>query len=483
MKYKINNYLILTIIIFGLLYSLISLVNHYNFRTYALDLGAYTNAMYDYIHFQWNDSTVFNEIKENLLADHFDLYLIIFSPLSLIFKTYTLLIVQIFMILFGGIGVYRYFSISKSKYNVALLATIYFYMFFGVFSAVSFDYHSNVIAASLVPWFFYFFKQKKHITTCIILLLLLISKENISLWVAFICIGLLFEYKNDKISLRYLLTFFLISILYFILITSVVMPALSNSGTYPHFHYSSLGNNPFEVLKFIFSHPLESIKLLFVNYINHPLGNYVKIELHILVLTSGLFILFKKPHYILMLIPIYFQKLFNDNYEMWGIGGQYSIEFAPILAIGIFSVISEFKNIKLLKIVSVIALLGVISSTIRVMDNTVIFTSKSKIRFYQETHYKRDYDVKTVYEQLNKIPDNVIVSAQTPFLPHLSLRDNIYQFPIVKDAEYIIYSNKEVKYPLNEKEFSIEIKKILISNKWKTIFKSEDIVILKRKIL
>ena len=136
MKYKINNYLILTIIIFGLLYSLISLVNHYNFRTYALDLGAYTNAMYDYIHFQWNDSTVFNEIKENLLADHFDLYLIIFSPLSLIFKTYTLLIVQIFMILFGGIGVYRYFSISKSKYNVALLATIYFYMFFGVFSAV-----------------------------------------------------------------------------------------------------------------------------------------------------------------------------------------------------------------------------------------------------------------------------------------------------------------------------------------------------------
>ena len=113
----------------------------------------------------------------------------------------------------------------------------------------------------------------------------------------------------------------------------------------------------------------------------------------------------------------------------------------------------------------------------------IIFTSKSKIRFYQASHYKRDYNVKTVYYQLSKIPDNAIVSAQTPFLPHLSLRDNIYQFPIVKDAEYIIFSNKEVKYPLNEKAFSIEIKKILISNKWQTLFKSEDIVILKRKSL
>ena len=108
------------IILFGVIYSLISLIDHYNFRTYALDLGLYTNAMYDYIHFQWNDSSVFKEIEENLLADHFDLYLILFAPLSLLFNTYTLLIIQILAVLSGGYGIYKYFSLTHKGQAVAL---------------------------------------------------------------------------------------------------------------------------------------------------------------------------------------------------------------------------------------------------------------------------------------------------------------------------------------------------------------------------
>ena len=121
----------LTIILFGfgILYSLISLVNHYLLRTYALDLGAYSNALYDYSHFQWNDSTVFKSIKENLLADHFDLYLIIFSPLSLVFKTYTLLLVQLVFILLGGLGIYKYFIFSyknEKLHSTIILTRRYF---------------------------------------------------------------------------------------------------------------------------------------------------------------------------------------------------------------------------------------------------------------------------------------------------------------------------------------------------------------------
>jgi len=103
------------IVFFGLLYALISLVNHYTFRTYALDLGLYTNALYDYAHLQWNDSTVFKEVAVNLLSDHFDLYLIIFSPFGFIFQTYTLLIIQIIFVLIGGIGVYQYLMFTNNN--------------------------------------------------------------------------------------------------------------------------------------------------------------------------------------------------------------------------------------------------------------------------------------------------------------------------------------------------------------------------------
>ncbi len=478
MNVKKSNYLLLIIIIFGILYSLISFVNHYNFRTYALDLGAYTNALYDYIHFQWNDSTVFKEVKENLLCDHFDLYLILFSPLSLIFKTYTLLIVQLFFILLGGLGVYKYFSLIGKTAHLAIFATLFFYLFFGVFSAVSFDYHSNVVAASLMPWFFYFIKQKKIVATSLMLLFLIVSKENISLWMAFVCLGLLIEYRKEGFWRNYLFFSFCFCIFYFVLITSIVMPALSNNKTYPNFNYSVLGSNSFEALLFLIKHPLESLKILFINHTNHPFGDYVKVELHILVFLSGLPLLVFKPQYLLMLIPIYIQKLFHDNYSMWGIDGQYSIEYAPILAIGVFSAINEFKNKKIAKLTSIIVLITTLGCTIRIMDNTVQYTKKSRIRLYKSSHYTSDYSVNKVYEQLSKIPENAVVCVQSSFLPHLAYRDNIYQFPIIKDAEFIIYSEKNDIYPLDRKAFDSLTTALKNSNDWTVKYTDENLTIL-----
>ena len=113
--------------LFALLYSIISFINHYLFRTYALDLGAYTNALFDYAHLQWNDSSVFKLKSENILASHFDLLLIAFSPFYLVFGTYTLLVFQILFIILGGLGVYAYFNNDNRNQKLALLATCYFF--------------------------------------------------------------------------------------------------------------------------------------------------------------------------------------------------------------------------------------------------------------------------------------------------------------------------------------------------------------------
>ena len=337
--------LIFVVLGFGIIYSLISLVNHYCFRTYALDLGVFTNALYDYIHFQWNDSTVFKAVGDNLLADHFDLTLILFSPLSLIFGTYTLLIVQIVFILFGGVGVYAYFTLSKKTSSVALFAAFFFYAFFGVAAALSYDYHSNVIAATLVPWFFYLIKKNKIWMSAILLLLILVSKENISLWLVFICFGLAFEYRKNSHIRNYLILAAVFSGIYFVFMTSFFMPKISNNSSYVHFNYDALGNNYHEAVYYLISHPLAAFKVLFINHNNDPNGDFVKMELHVLMVISGLLFLIKKPQYLFMLIPIYFQKLFNNAPSVWGVGGQYCIEFAPIMAIGVFTVIADLAEI------------------------------------------------------------------------------------------------------------------------------------------
>lgn len=474
-------YLFITLIIFGIVYALISFFNHYLFRTYALDLGLYTNALYKYAHLQMADSAMFKNVDEYLLGDHFDLYLPLFSPLVYIFGTYTLLIVQIAAILSGAYGVHKYFRLTSPGNDlVQLAAPLCFLSFFGIFSAVSFDYHSNVIAAMIVPWFFYNFKKKNYLASSILVVAILISKENMALWMFFICMGLLIEYRKDRKSLIYLLAFSVFSMIYFTTVVNIIMPLITVSGKYNGFGYTSLGQTPVEALKDIILHPTESFNTLFNNHTNQPYGDYVKLELHIMVLVSGLYLLLFKPYYLIMLIPVYFQKMFHDNVQMWGVNGQYAIEFAPILAIGIFTGISEFKSRNIERVLALVALAGILFSTIRVMDRTVVYTNKSRIRFYQASHYKRNYNVKAVQQQLKQLPGDAKISALTPLVPHLALRDNIYQFPILKDAEYVVYSEKEGKYPLSEDEFAIEIKRLTDSGEWVEWSKSEGFVILKK---
>jgi len=475
---KKHKYIILLCVLFAVLYSLISLVNHYFFRTYALDLGLYTNAAYKYAHFQIGDNTMIKEYFEPILGGHFDLYLMIFSPLIYVFGTYSLLILQIIAILVGGIGVYKYFLLFRIK-NIPLFAAIYFFFFFGVYGALSYDYHSIVVASSIVPWFFISIHQDRKWLSVLLVLLMLLSQENFSLWMFFICIGLAIEYRKDtkKVVLLFMLSG--VSILYFIVVLHYVIPSFSAQHEYGGFHYSFLGDNMFDAIKTLLIHPIESIKILFTNHTNNPYGDYVKAETHIILFISGLFFLFKKPHYLLMLVPIYFQKFFHDNHSMWGIGLQYNIEFTPILAIGIFSVISEYKNEKFRTVMSSICIILVFVATVKTMENTVFYTDKVRIQFYQKTHYQKDYNVKSVHEYLSKIPKDAKVSSQSSFIPHLSLRNDIYQFPIINDAEYIIYSMKESAYPLTNDEFEIKIKELEASKDW-DVFCKHEITILKK---
>lgn len=476
-----NNFILLTIPAFGILYSLIALVNHYNFRTYALDLGAYTNALFDYSRFSFNDSTVFKEQSENLLADHFDLYLPAFSMLRYIFGTWTLLLVQIVFILVGALGLYRYILLRNDNPLMARLATISFLSFFGVFSAVAFDYHSNVVAAMILPWFFYYVHKKNIKIAFPLLILIMLGKENMSFWCFFIALGLLLEYRKEKELRLPLMSMALLSLFYFTLITQWIMPGISNSGAYPHFQYSVLGNSMSESLINAFSHPFQYLKLLFLNHHCDESLHGVKREVHLLTLASGMFLLLFRPGFLIMLIPIVAQKMYHDNPAMWSLSGQYCIEYTPVLYAGVFTLIAQLNTNKIRLALGILVLAGTVAATVRSMDRTSYFTNKNKIRFYQSGHYSRDYDVKKVHALIRKIPPDEIISVQSPFLPHLSLRDKIYQFPIIKDAGMVLYSLQEAPYPLDTAAFHALHLQMMQDPEWLLQEQTENCFLFKRQ--
>lgn len=472
--------MVLLVALMATIYSLISLVNHQNFRTYALDLGAYTNAMFDYAHLRWNDSAVFKPVPENQLADHFDAYLVILSPLVYILGTYTLLIVQIAALLLGGFGVYFYFEDVRRNPRMGLIAAAFFYAFFGVLAAVSSDYHSNTVAAAILPWFFYTTGKRRFAASASLLLIVLVSKENVGLWMSAVCVGLAIEHWHDPALRTFSLLAMTFSAAYFLVITWVVMPVFSNAGVYPHFHYSSLGHNFYSAAIHLISHPIDSIQTLFANHSGLPQADFVKVELHLFLMASGLWLLILKPAYLVMLLPIFFQKLYHDNYTVWGIGSQYAVEFAPVMALGVFSGVGERFNLKAQPWISGIILLLATITTVRSMDRTVLSTDKQRIRFYQKSHYTRHYDVGKVHELLKQIPAKAVVSAQSPYVPHLSLRDRVYQFPIVRDAEYLVLSVNESPYPMQHQQLAVAVDSIANSGVWQQMHQTEGCTLFRR---
>lgn len=478
---KLDNKWLIATLFFLIIYCLISFVNHYCFRTYAWDLGIFNNAIYDYSRFRWNDGCVFREIPENLLSDHFDLYLILFSPLSPIFGEYTLLIVQISAIVIGSKGIYKYIQLISENKQLALLASIHFYLFFGIYSALSFDYHSNVVAALISPWFFVYLKEKKLTKAILMFILIGIAKETMPLWLFCICLGAAIEFRKEKKTRNSLIILSIIGLVWFASLVKVIMPAISIHNGYHHFNYQILGNSFEEAFVNIIKHPIKTIEYLFTNHSGKPYNDGIKSEFWWFISLSGLLFLIARPWFFIMLISPIFVKMFNSNPTIWSIDAHYSIEFAAILSIGAFTVISQIKNNRLKYLAAFLVLSGSIYSTFKYFDGTVYWHPYERIRFYQESHYNNNYSISVAHEMIGMVPKNAIVSAQSPFVPHFAYRDKAYQFPVIRDAEYIMVCSKEYFYPIDEKEFNLKIEELKSSGEWTLIKEHEGLMLFKKK--
>jgi uncharacterized membrane protein len=400
-----------------------------------------------------------------MLSDHFDLLLMLFSPFYFIFGSITLLIIQLVVIHIGGFGTYKLalsFGLSK---KTAVLTCLVFLSSFGVFSAVAFDYHSNVVAACLLPWFVLFIKEEKRIKSTFVFILIIIAKENMALWMFFICTGMLFLFKSD--SQRRMAIFLSgVSIIYFIAIIFFVMPALSLHKNYNHFEFHVLGNSFQEVVSDMVRHPEEAFFLLFKNSSKDFTFDYIKTETWIFWLISGGFLFFYRPVFLWMLIPIMMQKMYHDDSGKWGVSGQYSIEFAPLAVWCLMETLSVQNPKKQIWIAWITAFLC-ISGTIRLCDSTIAFVDKARIRFYQQSHYRSDFNTNEVYGLLGKIPKDAIVSAEGMFVPHLINRKMIYLYPLVKNAHYILLSDDIHSYPLTLEKMLKQIDSLNSSANWR----------------
>ena len=483
-------YLFLVLLIFAIIFSLISLVNHYLFRTYALDLGVFNHATNSLLHFRRPQFTLGLEGYDiSYWGTHFSPVTILYTPFYLIFGSYALLLIQIGIILFGGLGVYRYSAEKLNDPKMSLLILLCFFGMWGIYSALSFDFHNSVIGAMLIPWFILYFKKKDISLSILFFIIIISTQENIALWMIFILAGLIINclvskaYRNDKRLLYFHLSLLSLSVLYFLTVILILMPH-SNQQTQQFYRYSLFGNSFPRIVASIIRDPGTAIKFLFISSSSSEITLGIKGELHIMVLLAGGAFLLYKPHYLIMLIPVYAQKMFSNDPVLWGINMQYSIEFVPIISLCLIDSIASLKLRRNVLIgVLVVVMISTYASNIKTMlTRHSIWYNKTNTVFWQRGHFTSGVDLKEVYSIIKAIPEKVTLSASSPLVPHLCNREKIYHFPVVKDAEYIaLLKGSGGVYPLGVEKLKEETDSLKKDSAFSTIRENEDIILLKRK--
>ncbi|MBD3299891.1 MAG: DUF2079 domain-containing protein [Candidatus Moranbacteria bacterium] len=460
-----NKGLWLIVLFFLIIYSAFSLVNHYNFRTNAYDLGIFNQALYQYSHFESGPNTVRG--VSNLLGDHFEPILILFSPFYYFFGSYTLLIVQVFLIILGGIGVFYLLELKDCGKFLAYGGVLIFFLFFGIYDALSFDYHNNVSGIMLLPWLLYFFYKRQFKLYFGLLFLFLLFKENLSLIAFFL--GLMIIFFEDKKYKKIGFATVLISVIYFILIIFLVIPFFNSDHEYYYFSsYLDAAEN-FSIFDLLIL-PLKVTASFF--------DDELKIRMWVLLMLSGGFLAVLNPRFLVLIFPVIVMKFYSKNHLYWGHIFHYSVEFAPLVSIYAILAIKKFFRLKHRKFLVIL----LICSNIVILARIRFFDSTKVVKIFSKSHYVLSYDRDVLIEAFQKIPKNASVSAQNSIVPHLEDRREVFLFPHNKEADYFIFNlgDNNIWPVVNPQEIEKFIELKVRSGEYKIIFEENSVFVLKK---
>jgi uncharacterized membrane protein len=270
----------------------------------------------------------------------------------------------------------------------------------------------------------------------------LLSKENMALWMAALLLGLAWQHRAHRRRVLALALGAVGAFGYYVVITHYVMPALDT--THRPFtqmvRYAHLGASLPAAVANVLTHPRLLWAVLFENTLPEAGYDYIKLETWVALLLSGGWALWRRPWYLLMLAPILGQKLLANDYALWGINYQYSIEFAPVLALAVVDALCSQAPRRPAPTRWTWAVAGAALFTI-----TTLYVRRSEwydraaYNFLQGRHYHSAYpDRAALYAALEQVPAGVPLSSTSRLTPHLLNRRDVYLFPVLRSARLVL---------------------------------------------
>ncbi len=479
-------------VVFGFLYFIMAISNHYFFRSVSFDYGTYNYDYWNLAHFRIGCNPVYNDsynICGNTFRDHFSLMLFYLLPFYWLFGwltgTYTLLIIQELFVLLAGWCIYRLVILKTEDRWLGVLALLYYFLLHGHYSAFSSDFNSAIVCAALIPLFLYSFESNRTKASVFLLCLSLVSREDMPLYFIFILFALIIWHHREKTKVRFCLYGIAACLIYFVLVFVVFIPLTETKDShYFLFQYAALGDTPWQAFVYILNHPLRALELLFINHSGEPENNYIKADFYFVYMASGAFVAFFRPRYLIWFIPILAQKMYNDSIIRWSIEGYYSIFIVTLLPLSVFFTIPELYNKVRARRMGVLVCILAAAVTLFVENgykHTISWINIRKENIFNPIFFYPGYNASEIHSLLKQIPPDAAVCASESLLPHLAWRKDIYKFPYYYNAQYIAVFSFHDYYKISRTCYADSLVSLIKNPQWRMIGYSYPFMLFKKE--
>lgn len=405
---------------FAVSYGLTAVFRHRHFGS-GFDLALFDQVLWHVSRFDAPASTIRG--YANILGDHFDPAIVIFTPLYWVFTSVeALLIAQAVVLAASILPVYVFLRRRLTPAAATMLAAAYG-AFWGLQRTAWFDFHGLSIAPLVIATAILALDtgRRAWFWTCM-LVLVFVKEDMIPLVTAF---GAWLIYRREWRAGAALVV---ASVTVFLFVLLVVIPWFSGTETWGYGGaYRTFTDAPWK------------LPWLLVT----PAGKMTTI---VLWLAPFLFLPLGSP-LVALAIPVAAERLLSEVPAHWGFGFHYSAPLAPILAMaagdGLARIVRARENPR-----GQARLLTWCPAASLVLS-LVLPGHQPLLRNFSPRHYAPVAGEATGRRALATIPPDASVVAQAAIAPHLSRRTGIFILDEkAPDADFVIASEALNPWPL-----------------------------------
>lgn len=419
-RFNEKRLLFLVIAVATLFFFFLTSLLYMKFSTYAYDLGIFDQVVWKYSQFKTPYDTI---VGIHDLADHFEPILFFVGLTYKIWSSvYTLLLVEAFIVAAGFYPIYKLGQKYIKDQFCAIYIGLGYLLSLGIVQAIHYPVHPGTWLPTFYAFAIYYLDSKKYLFYFLFVILALLTKESAFIHILFIGIFSIVYFREKIIGFVTIL----LSVVAYLLIFKYVMPHFNYGLPYVHGIFDNISNDPKEFLKFVFMHPIDTLKIAF--------DNLIKSQTLFLTLGTVGFVPIFSIGAVLLIMPFFAERLLTNHPNMMTMGFHYSAPITAIVFIVAIFAIGKFKSTQLRYALSIF----VFMSSFTLMFSNYFYKSPLDSYMSLNTYQFSDRE-KLANDVLKSIPRNASVTAEDAFVTHLSHRDNIRLYNgNIFDSDYVI---------------------------------------------